>query len=240
MAFKQFMLDEHLNVTIYKRKASRSLRLSITPNGEARVSIPAWAPYSAGLRFAQSRYAWIIAQQRPSNLLVAGQAIGKAHHLHYVSDKSATKVSSRVLASEIRVTHPDNVAFQSAAVQKVATSAAIRALRAQAEQLLPQRLASLASTHDFTYHTVSIKRLKSRWGSCDQHQNIVLNLFLMQLPWECIDYVLIHELVHTQVMRHGPDFWQAMAKELPDVQRLRKLMRAYQPVLHGSLAVAVA
>src|SRR5262249_22487168 len=125
-------------------------------------------------------------------------------------------------------------------VQRIAEAASIRALRRQAEQLLPQRLAGLATKHGFRYRSVAVKRLKSRWGSCDQHKNIVLNLFLMQLPWECIDYVLIHELVHTEVLRHGPDFWAAMARELPDVKRLRKQMRQYQPVLHGSPLSAVA
>ncbi len=242
MAFKQFALDERTTITIYKRRASRSLRLSIAPNGEVRVSIPAWAPYSAGLQFARSRHDWITkqAQNHITNLLAAGQAVGKAHHLHFIASPQAKKTTSRVLTTEITVTHPTTLTVNDPTVQKVADAACIRALRGQAEQLLPQRLAQLARIHDLDYKSISIKRLKSRWGSCDQQRNIVLNLFLMQLPWECIDYVLIHELVHTKVMRHGPDFWQAMAEELPAVAQLRKQMRAYQPVLHGSPATAVA
>ena len=78
---------------------------------------------------------------------------------------------------------------------------------------------------------MAVKRLKSRWGSCDQHTNIILNIFLMQLPWECIDYVLLHELTHTNVLHHGPDFWLAMTQVLPNVTQLRKAMRDYQPIL---------
>ena len=82
--------------------------------------------------------------------------------------------------------------------------------------------------------------MTSRWGSCDQQHNIVLNLFLMQLPWELIDYVLVHELAHTQVLRHGPDFWQLMERLLPDCRSLRRRMRDHQPVLDSSLPTAVA
>ncbi|MGH7192412.1 MAG: M48 metallopeptidase family protein, partial [Candidatus Saccharimonadales bacterium] len=103
-----------------------------------------------------------------------------------------------------------------------------------AERLLPQRLAAVAEAHGFDYGGVHIKRLKSRWGSCDQDGMIVLNLFLMQLPWEYIDYVLLHELMHTRIMRHGPDFWQAMAELQPDVKALRGRLREYRPALDGT------
>jgi predicted metal-dependent hydrolase len=119
-------------------------------------------------------------------------------------------------------------------IQSAARKTGIRALRRQAETLLPQRLDQLARQHEFSYRSVAIKQLKGRWGSCDQHANIVLNLFLMQLPWEHIDYVILHELTHTNVLRHGPDFWQAMEKVLPEVKQLRKQLRLHQPVLVGS------
>jgi predicted metal-dependent hydrolase len=240
MAFKQFALDEHTTVTIYKRRANRSLRLSIAPTGEIRVTIPIWAPYKSGLDFAKSRRGWIAAQQPAPSLLISGQAIGKAHHLRFSSDPTAARPTSRVRASEVTITHPPQLLVTDPRVQKIAEAASIRALRSQAEQLLPGRLRQLADRHGFQYHSVAVKRLKSRWGSCDQHRDIVLNLFLMQLPWECIDYVLLHELVHTEILRHGPDFWETLRQALPDVKQRRKQMRQYQPVLHGQQTALVA
>jgi hypothetical protein len=233
MPNKNFILDDDLAVTIYKRKTSRNLRLSISPSGEVKVSIPTWAPYSTGLNFAKSRRAWILDQHKPVKLLVDGQAIGKAHHLQFVPKLAITKISSRVYDTTISVNYPTSVKPSDSEVQVVAREACVRALRTQAEQLLPQRLAKLAEAHGFTYANIQIKRLRSRWGSCDHHANIVLNLFLMQLPWELIDYVLLHELTHTKVLRHGPDFWLAMENVLPNVKSLKKSMRGYQPVLNS-------
>lgn len=231
MPNKDFVLDGDIALTIYKRRTSRNLRLSISPLGEVRVSIPAWAPYKTGLEFARSRQAWIRNQQQPLAILTPNQPIGKAHHLVFVAKATSTKVTSRVQASQIVVSRPAALAVSAHEVQVVAKKACIRALRVQAEQLLPQRLATLAATHGFVYRNVTIKQLKSRWGSCDQEAHIVLNLFLMQLPWELIDYVLIHELTHTKVLRHGPDFWQTMKKVLPNVTQLRKAIGEYHPVL---------
>ncbi len=233
MANKDFTLDDGLSLTVYKLRSSRNLRLSIGPGGKVRVSIPAWAPYRVGVHFAANRRAWITSQQPVLQLLQPNQVIGKAHHLQFESQPGAHKPTSRIAATAIIVRYPPDLDPANLAVQQVAQEACIRALRKQAEQLLPQRLACLATEHNFTYSDVSIKRLKGRWGSCDSQRHITLNLFLMQLPWELIDYVLLHELTHTVILRHGPDFWKNLGAVLPDFARRKKSMSAYHPVLAG-------
>lgn len=232
MAFKQFTVGGELPVTIYKRRSSRHVRLTVASDGQVKVSIPAWAPYRSGLLFAESRLDWIKSQKRPESRLSDGQAVGKAHRLRLVPHSDATKVTSRIKRNEIIVNYPPDA--DQTEVQRIAKAAGVRALRKQAEALLPQRVRELADRHGFTYRSVAIKQMKSRWGSCDQHRNIVLNLYLMQLPWDCIDYVILHELTHTNILRHGPDFWGAMEKVLPDVKQVRKRLRDHQPVLRDS------
>jgi len=232
MAFKTFAIEGIGDVTIYKRRGARSLRLTIRSDGSFRVTIPTWTPYASGVAFARSRTEWLQAHARPTTAgLSSGQQIGKAHRLMFKSSTTASKPSSRIRGSLIVITHPSKLDSSHASVQKLATTASIRALRAQAEQLLPLRLQELAQKHGFRYRSVSVKQLKTRWGSCDQSQNITLNLFLMQLPWHLIDYVLLHELTHTKVMQHGPVFWQAMEQVEPRTPALRKEMKAHNTSL---------
>lgn len=233
MPAKQYKLDGELNVKIYKRKGNRNLRLTVSPNGDIRVTIPSWAPYRAGYEFAKNRLDWVKQQHKIPVHLIHGQAVGKAHHLELISTPSAAKVSTRLSTTTIAVRYPVDFSESHPQVQVAAQKASIKALRSQAETLLPQRLANLARIHDFTYKSVTIKRLKGRWGSCDSHTNIVLNLFLMQLPWELIDYVLYHELTHTRILKHGPEFWAAMENVSPTAKILKKQLRSYQPVLDG-------
>lgn len=240
MAFKTFNLDSETPITIYKRRGARYLRLSVTSAGQTKVTIPTWAPYKAGIEFAKSRYDWIKAQSSPKALLNPGQAIGKAHHLSFVPSASATSPSTRVNSTAITVTYPSYLNYSDDSVQQAAQSASIRALRLQAESLLPQRLEVLARKHDFSYQSVKIRQLKGRWGSCDHKKNIVLNLYLMQMPWNLIDYVLLHELTHTKILKHGPEFWASMETILPGVKDVKKQLRAYQPVVNGSPAMAMA
>ena len=232
MASKQFVLAGIGEITVSKRRANRSIRLSVKPDGKVVVTIPAWATYHSGVSFAESKLEWIQQQTPARKLLQDGQAIGKYHHLQLSPTRGLSAPKTLVSKTSVIVRFPYDWAAESEPVQAAAEVACIRALRAQANQLLPQRLQQLAHQHGFNFSEVRIKRLKGRWGSCDQKQRIVLNLFLMQLPWDCIDYVLLHELTHTNILQHGPPFWDAMDKLIPNLQAIRKQMRTHQPVLY--------
>jgi len=232
MSTKQVSIPDIGTVTLYKRRGNRSLRLSIGAGGEIRVSLPYWLPYRAGEQFVLSKAPWIAANRtRTDTALRHGHAIGKAHRLYFDQQALATKVSARVAANEVRVSFPAMYSQHDHEVQLAAHKASIRALRKEAEALLPQRLEALAAQTGYTYTSVGVKQLKSRWGSCNSHKEITLNLFLMQLPWHLIDYVLVHELTHTKIMRHGAPFWKEMEKHLPRAKELRKQMSAYHPIL---------
>lgn len=232
MSTKQIDIPDIGIITLYKRRGNRSLRLSVTSDGEIRVSMPYWLPYKAGEEFAVSKAAWIASQRQPAPAtLQQGQRIGKAHHLHFTPSAQATRVITRLKLSQVHITHPLCVPLEHHTVQQAARTAALRALRKEAEQLLPYRLRQIAERDGFTYKSVGIKHLKSRWGSCTSDKDITLNLYLMQLPWHLIDYVIMHELTHTKVMQHGPPFWQELERHAPHAKKLRKEIGNYHPIL---------
>jgi len=85
-------------------------------------------------------------------------------------------------------------------------------MRKEAKRLLPDRTKQLADKFGFTFSEVKIQSSKSRWGSCSREKNINLSLYLMLLPANLIDYVILHELCHTKEMNHGDKFWRWMDK----------------------------
>ena len=209
------------------------MRLSIAANGDVRVTLPAWTSYKTAEDFVRSKAGWIAAHQRTADrhVLQHGQLVGKAHRLHFEASNATASINTRIVQNLVRVTFPAEHSSESPAVQKAAQTAAVRALRKEANALLPQRLQTLAVQTGFEFASVDVKQLKSRWGSCSSKKEITLNLFLMQLPWHLIDYVLVHELVHTKVMRHGAPFWQEFEKHVPNAKRLRQEIHEFQPVL---------
>ena len=67
----------------------------------------------------------------------------------------------------------------------------------KAVEKLINRLNELAAKHGLPYNRVFIRNQKTRWGSCSVKNNISLNIKLSLLPEKFLDYVLLHELVHT-------------------------------------------
>ncbi len=90
-----------------------------------------------------------------------------------------------------------------------------RALRQQAEQLLPERLRALSALHGLPFHTCKVNVSKGRWGSCSARRDINLSCYLVLLPAHLREYVMLHELCHTREMNHGPRFW-ALLDSLTD------------------------
>ena len=105
--------------------------------------------------------------------------------------------------------------------------AVIEERRRLAHKILPKRLDELAKKYGFKYGRGFIKNQKTLWGSCSYRNNINLNLNLVALNDEFIDYVLLHELTHTVHKNHQKAFYDLLKKNMPnalDVQkRLKKI-----------------
>ncbi|HSX23696.1 MAG TPA: SprT family zinc-dependent metalloprotease [Candidatus Saccharimonadales bacterium] len=232
MAQKQVHIAEIGPVVLQKRKGARSIRLTVGHDGNLRISMPHWTPYAAAEAFAISKLAWIKAQQdgKTSRLFGPDERIGKSHRLRFTISTSHT-VTTRVTPTELIIRLPVGKTPMDKDVQSAVRASAVRALKQEAKKLLPGRLESMAARHGFDYRHVTIKHLKARWGSCSSTKDIALNCFLMQLPWELIDYVILHELVHTKIMAHGEKFWGELAKYVNDLPAKRKAIRAHQPTL---------
>lgn len=92
-------------------------------------------------------------------------------------------------------------------------------LRQRARIVIPQRVAqltSLAPFVDLQPRGVSVRAMKTRWGSCSPSGRLVLNSQLIELPSSVIDYVIAHELCHLRVAEHGARFDRLLARLMPD------------------------
>ena len=82
----------------------------------------------------------------------------------------------------------------------------------KAKTILRNRLWELANIHGFKYNKVFIRNQKTRWGSCSNLNNINLNINLVSLTQELMDYVILHELVHTEIKNHSKKYWLCLDK----------------------------
>ncbi len=103
--------------------------------------------------------------------------------------------------------------------------------RKVARREIIDRLEQLARRHGFSYNRVFVRNQKTRWGSCSAANNINLNIQLIRLPAELMDYTMLHELVHTRIKDHGPRFWSELGKYLEHPKQIDRRLNTYAPML---------
>ncbi|QMT61698.1 M48 family metallopeptidase [Legionella sp. PC997] len=69
--------------------------------------------------------------------------------------------------------------------------------------------------------TISIRAMRSRWGSCGVNRKIMLNTHLIKAPTACIDYVILHELCHHSEHNHSDKFYRLLSQVSPNWKRVK-------------------
>ncbi len=106
-----------------------------------------------------------------------------------------------------------------------------RWLLGRARLVLADHLSECAQEFGFTYGRLSIRRQRTRWGSCSTRGTISLNCSILFQPPEVLRYLLIHELSHTRHMNHSRAFWECVARCCPDYRKLdRQLLDGWRRV----------
>jgi len=157
-----------------------------------------------------------------------GSLVGRSHQLIFRAQPTG-EITTRVSSDQIIVKYPMELAPEDKAVQQKVRIAVKKALRRQALEYLPPRIARLAMQWGFEYKELRITSGHTRWGSCSGDNTISLNLSLMSLPERLIDYVICHELCHTIQHNHSPKFWELVAQFQPNWRELRKEVKEQHP-----------
>lgn len=96
-----------------------------------------------------------------------------------------------------------------------------------ARNAIVKRLNELAARHGFVPGKITIRRQKTRWGSCSIHNNISLNMCIVQLPPELMDYIILHELVHTHIRNHSLKFWKELGRLIENPKQVDRQLNQY-------------
>lgn len=225
----KFHDDEFGDVTVRRSSVGSSIKLSISPSGTLRISMPKYAPMFMAKRLIASSRPKIRAlkeEQLPVVTYQDGMQIGKSHHLQV---HTSTHLGIETHGQTILLRLPPSSNITDTPVQEVLRSAVIKALRKEAKSYLPKRLSYLAQQHGFSYKSVRFSHASSRWGSCSSNKTISLNIALMKLDFNLIDYVLIHELAHTIQMNHSDAFWSIVHSVDANYKVNRKLLKMQTP-----------
>lgn len=202
------------------RKDVRNLHLSVLPpDGAVRVTAPEWMGEEAIRLFALGRLGWIKRQR--------GKMRGQAREAprEYVDRESHQVWGQRYLLQIVEQETPPSVErCHNKLVMRVrpGTDRMQREAvlydwyRSQLRQALPTLVNHWGALVGAMPRRVHIQRMKTKWGSCSpSNMSIRLNSELAKKPPECLEYIILHELVHLREPTHGLRFIELMNQLMP-------------------------
>ena len=232
---ENIFFDDKVVGRVQIRRSKKAYRISLSlREGNVILVVPDRLTVKEGISFLQSKYDWVLAHLKKNEVTVFDENTDfrtttfrveiKRHSLH--------SFQFRLSAGVLAISCPQDKDIHAEESQTIIRQGIERALKMEAKKILPRLVEFLAKEHRFTFSNVSIRSSKSRWGSCSRQGNICLSYFLLILPDELLNYVLLHELCHTREMNHGPQFWKLMdAVTNNNAKKLRLRLKDYKTTI---------
>ncbi|MBD2096821.1 M48 family metallopeptidase [Trichocoleus sp. FACHB-591] len=213
------------------RKPIKNLHLSVCPpEGHVRIAVPLHMTDDNVRLAVITRLSWIKKQQasfqdqprQSEREMVTGEShylFGKRYRLEAIERRGRHEVVIKNNSTLQLFVNPG-------------TSTQKRSLvlndwyRSQLKARIPDLLSHWQSIIGQQVSNWGIKKMKTKWGSCNIDQRrIWLNLELAKKPTECLEYVLVHELVHLLERHHNERFKAHMDKYFPQWQRSQDVLK---------------
>jgi len=219
------------------RKNIKNLHLSVNPpDGKVRVAAPNHINDEAVRLFIVSKLTWIHKQQRKfenqprqsEREFVSGESHyfnGERYLLNVISRKGNSKVVIR------NKTHIDLYVREKSSREsreRVLTEWYRKQLKAK----VPDMVKKWQETIGVEVDSWGVRKMKTRWGSCDmEKKQIWINLELAKKPERCLEYIIVHELVHLLERKHDDRFVELMDDFMPNWRLYRDELNQY-PLKH--------
>ena len=218
------------------RKDIKNLHLGVyPPEGSVRVSAPQHFTDDNVRLAVVSRLSWVKKQQKEF------QQQPRQAEREFVSGESHYFQGKRYLLEVIEKQGRHSVYLNgSKMVLQISPDISVekRALivnnwyREQLKLVIPQLLEKWQPIIGKSAESWGVKKMKTKWGSCNASaKRIWLNLELAKKPFECLEYILVHELVHLHERHHNDQFKVLMDQFLPNWRISQKVLNK-SPLAH--------
>ncbi|MCK5054233.1 MAG: M48 family metallopeptidase [Anaerolineales bacterium] len=236
---KQQIKIENIFVDVIRKDIKHLYFAVYPPNGRVRVSAPLRMNDEAVRQAVISKLPWIKRHQAKF------EGKERQRPLEYVSGERHNYQGQRYVLNVIYHDGPPKVVVHHNANLDLYVRTGSdarkreRALTAWYRQQLKEAIPSLVAKWEVIIGEAvaewGVKRMKTRWGSCNiKARRIWLNLELIKKPVHCLEYIIVHEMVHLKVRLHNDRFVAYMDEFMPQWRRCQDELDK-TPLAHANL-----
>ncbi len=220
---------------ILHRKKVKNINIRIRPDTTVVVSAGGQVPYEKIEHVVIEKAAWIIhhvgrfEEARAvsgKREFIAGEIIeylGRRYPLQVVRVENGEEVIFDGGEFRFYIKDEADYSLKEALFKNWSKKQAVLVFNCSLDRIYP-----LVTGDDIEKPSLTIRTMKTRWGSCTPHKRkITLNAELLKTPPACIDYVVLHELTHFRHRRHDAAFYSYLAGRMPDWKDRRAILKQY-------------
>jgi predicted metal-dependent hydrolase len=143
------------------------------------------------------------------------QYLGRKYYVEIILVENASNIEIEFTASKFKVYLPSSLNQQNLIKDAFETY-----FRKKAVEKIKPRIIKWAKNTGLSYSGIIFKKFEKKWGSCSPTNSISINTDAIKLPFSLIDYIIVHELVHTKHKDHSKEFWAELSKYMPNWKEL--------------------
>lgn len=220
-----------VDVEVHRRDIKNIHLNVLPPNGRVRLSVPKNTSEQSIRIAIVHKLGWIKRQQadfkQQARQSEREMVSGEAHYLW--GQKLRLEVNSTARQHSIALKGKTKLQIEVRA--GTALENKLKLLngfyRIELQQQLNKHLPYWEARLGVKASAISIRKMKTKWGSCNTDtKRILINLELAKKPVECLEFILVHELVHLLERHHNKKFVALMDKHLPDWRERRNLLNS--------------
>lgn len=218
------------------QKNIKNVHLSVyPPSGHVRVSAPDTMEMDTIRVYVISKLNWIKKQQEKLQAQVREtprECIDRESH-YFNGKRFLLKVIERDAAPQVNLSHSQILLQVRPGADEVKKRAVLEAwYRQQLKEKVSTLITQWEKKMDVSVAYFTIRKMKTKWGSCSPlSRSIRINLELAKKPLECLEYIVVHELVHLLEPSHSSRFIGLMDKFMPKWRLYREELNTL-PVRH--------
>ena len=210
------------------RSKRKTIGIEVRPGGTVTVRAPLYTSDESIFTALEKKAAWISAARLKMQAMETAQKLkifqegelfwylGRQYPLQIVDRRSPP------------LSFTERQGFTLARAHKLdAKDLFIAWYRKQTRKLMTELIHKYQKRHGFAVSALRITSAKTRWGSCSSKNNINFTYRLCMAPISAVEYVVVHELVHTRIKNHSVAYWKALLAIYPNYKKERAWLKKH-------------